>query len=202
MLKKEVNIAIIAILVIALAIIGVSVYNILTKEQVVIQEDISEPGVVVPEPKPAAVEKPVEIEELPKTITILISRNSFDKPEIVIQPGTKVIWENTDTRQHVILDKRDQLQFRNIKKILNYGDTFEYTFNDAGVYEIIEANFGIKGKVIVQNSDIKSNLITGNVVSNLEVDGFNFFLTSLNLLVITLAALVLGFYVSRRRHIK
>jgi plastocyanin len=195
MLKKEANVVIMVILVIALAIIGVSVYNIAFKKEVVVQEYV-EPAVEEPKNVVGEVTN-VQEPEQNKTVTILIYRYDFDKPEIVIEPGTKVVWKNMDTRQHVILDKRDQLQFRTIKKILDYGDTFEYIFDKEGNYDIIEANFGINGKVIV--GDSSSNLITGNVVKNMELNGGSFFLVVVNLLVFTLILLVLGFYVSRHK---
>jgi plastocyanin len=197
MLKKEANIAIIVILVIALAVMGVSVYNIFTKKNVIMQEETAEPVIEEPKNIPGNVVDQAMPEEKEPTVTILIYRYDFDKPEIVIEPGTKVIWKNMDTRQHVILDKRDALQFRTIKKILEYGDTFEYTFNKLGTYEIIEANFGINGRVIVNNK--ASNLITGNAIRNMEFNSGSFFLVAINLLAVTLALLVLGFYISRNK---
>jgi plastocyanin len=198
MQKKEANILLITLLVIALAVIGFSIYNIFMKKEVVIQEEV-QPAVEEPKNIPGDVvdTNQPELAEKSPEITVLVYRYDFDKPEIIIAPGTKVIWKNLDTRQHVILDKRDQLQFRTIKKILDYGETFEYTFEKEGVYDIIEANFGINGKVIVTRD---SNLITGNAIGSMELGGSSFFLVSINLLVFTLLLLVLGFYISKHKN--
>jgi plastocyanin len=213
MIKKEGNIALIFILVIVLIIIGIFMY-----EQINIKEEISRQGI-----QPPIIEKPIEeptkqtpIEEKPveidkKEITILISRFDFDKPEIVIEPGTKVIWKNTDDRRHMITNKRLGL-FRTMRKSLEQGDTFEYVFTQTGTYEILEANFGINGKVIVEkqtqpilitggavvttNSEPIS--ITGYVVKNMEVNGIGFFIVSINIFLITMIVLVAGFYISKR----
>jgi plastocyanin len=200
MAKKEVNILLVIVLSIAIVGIGFLVYNQYSQKGNVVQEtvspqvespkDIGSPGEVVDMSDNSEVSEP-------KQVTILIYRYDFDKPEIVIEPGTTVIWKNMDTRRHVILDKHDALQLRTVKKILEYGDTFEYTFNKVGVYEIIEANFGINGKVIVQETG--SNLITGNAVGGVELSGKSFLIGAINLFVVTLALLVLGFYISRHK---
>lgn len=197
MIRKEVNIILIMVLAIALVVVGISIYNIVSKKDVIVQEETTEPAVEEPKSIVGEVVNMTEFDEVgPKEVTILIYRYDFDKPEVVIEPGTKVIWKNMDTRRHMIADKRIGI-FRNLRKSLEYGDTFEYVFNQTGVYEIIEVNFGINGKVIVTNN---ANQITGNVVKDMEFSGGSFFLFSINLLVITLALLILGFYISRNRH--
>ena len=155
MITKEVNIALAIILIIAISILGISIYSHYTKEEI-IQEELTQ-ETINEIPEEPVIEKPILVEE-PKEITIFISRYEFDKPEIIIEPGTKVIWTNTDDRNHMITNKKLGL-FREIRKSLAKGDSFEYTFNDPGTYEILEANFGINGKVIVENKDI--NMITG-----------------------------------------
>jgi|TARA_B100002003_G_C13999369_1_gene482514 plastocyanin len=189
-MSKEVSIPLILVLVVAISILGLSVYNQYGTEEIIQEEIIEEE--LVEEP---IVEKPVIVEE-PKEITVFISRFEFDKSEITIEPGTKVIWVNTDERRHMITNKRIGL-FRTMRKSLEKGDTFEYTFNDPGTYEILEANFGINGKVIVENTNM--GLVTGSVIGELEVNGANFLLLSINLFVITLLVLVIGFYVSRHK---
>jgi len=192
MVNKGVKIAVyalVAIIIIAVAFFTCNYYS---------QKKSVEPVKGAEETKAPVIEQPepiIEAAEQKKEVLIQIFRYEFDKPEITITPETKVIWKNMDTRNHVILDKRDALQFRTIKKVLGYGDTFEYVFEKPGVYDIIEANFGINGKVIVAN-----NLITGNVIKNLEVNGTGFILLSINIFVFTVLALVLGFYLSRKSH--
>ncbi|TKJ17675.1 hypothetical protein CEE44_04045 [Candidatus Woesearchaeota archaeon B3_Woes] len=186
-MKKRHDIALILIVLLGIATIGFSLYDYLNKEEVqeVAVEEVSEEP-VVEEPKLLG----------PNEVLIQIFRNKFDKTEITIETGTKVIWKNMDTRRHMITNKRLGL-FRTMRKSLEYGDTFEYTFNEPGIYEILEANFGINGYVIVEEP--KPNLITGYVVSNLELNGLSFLLISINLFVITALALVIGFHISRKQ---
>ena len=190
MISKEVNIALILVAIVFISVLGISIYNQMNKEDL-IQEEIIEETII----EDPVVEKPNLIEEQ-KEVTIFISRTEFDKPEITIEPGTKVIWVNTDDRLHMITNKRIGL-FREMRKSLEKGDTFEYTFNDPGTYEILEANFGINGKVIVQKENI--GLITGSVIGEMEVNGGSFLLLAINLIVITLVVLIVGFYVSRHK---
>jgi plastocyanin len=191
-MKKEVSIGLILLLVVALLIIGISIYRQYTQPEEIIQDGAEEEEKEVVE---IEVEEEPEIKE-PSEVIISISRFEFDKPEITIKPGTTVIWNNTDTRKHMITNKTIGL-FRRMRKSLEFGDTFEYTFNEPGVYEILEANFGINGKVIVE---AEPNLITGQVVKNIEVNGLGFLLVSLNLFGISMVALIAGFYFSRRHH--
>ncbi len=188
MITKEGNPALLIALALAFVIIGLFAY-----EQFYNPEIIEKEVIIGEEPEPV-VEKPSPPGTQPRDITIYISRFEFDKPEVIIEQGMKVIWENTDTRRHMITNKRIGL-FRDMRKSLEYGDSFEYQFNDPGTYEILEANFGINGKVIVREKEY--DMITGYIVKNIEVKGLSFLLISLNLLVITALALVIGFHISR-----
>ena len=140
---KEVNISLALILALAIIILAVSIYQGVKEpeeiiEEIAVEEDIENDTRII------VVEEPVEIEE-EKEIIIQIYRYEFDKPEIIIEPGTKVIWNNTDTRRHMITNKRIGL-FRQIRVSLDQGDTFEYVFEEPGTYDILEANFGINGR--------------------------------------------------------
>ena len=193
---KEVNISLALILALAIIILAVSIYQGVKEpeeiiEEIAVEEDIENDTRII------VVEEPVEIEE-EKEIIIQIYRYEFDKPEIIIEPGTKVIWNNTDTRRHMITNKRIGL-FRQIRVSLDQGDTFEYVFEEPGTYDILEANFGINGKVIVEEN---SNSITGYVIHSMEVNGVGFLLFTLNLFVLTGIALVAGFYISRHKKVK
>ena len=183
-MNKRHEIALIFIILLWIATIVFSVYDYLNKDEVqeVAVEEVSEPQPFVEEPKLIGSNE----------VLIQIFRNEFDKKEITIEAGTKVIWENMDSRRHMITNKRIGL-FRTMRKSLEKGDTFEYTFNEPGTYEILEANFGINGKVIVEKP--KPNMITGYVVSSLELNGLSFLLISINLFVVTTLALVICFHV-------
>ena len=188
MIKKESVVPLVLVLLLAVIVIGVSIYDqmIMDEDEIiqeeVIEEDMEKPvEVVVEEPEP----------EKPKEIVINIMRYEFDKPEVVIPVGTKVIWNNTDTRRHMITNKRIGL-FRMMRKSLELGDTFEYTFDEPGTYEILEANFGIHALVIVE----EENQITGGVIG---VSSSSFLVFAINLFLITLIILVVGFYVSKHK---
>ncbi|MCK4521498.1 MAG: hypothetical protein KAU20_02910 [Nanoarchaeota archaeon] len=208
MIKKEGNIALIIVIIIALVIIGFSVYNSTQKEEEV-SETIEEK--VEWEPEGEAEEKTEEAavaEEVPKEIVVSISRFKFDKPEIIIEPGTKVIWNNTDTRKHMITNKYLGL-FRNMRKSLGYGDTFEYTFNEPGVYYILEANFGINGKIIVGKNVVNADVIVkkknesgiqsiiGNIVKDLQRGKTNSLTILFTVLLFTTIVFFIGFYKHR-----
>ena len=193
---KEVNVGLGLLLALAIIILAVSIYQGVKEpeeiiEEVAVEEEIENNTRLV------VIEEPVEIEE-EKEVIIQISRFEFDQPEITIEPGTKVIWNNTDTRRHMITNKRIGL-FRQMRVSLEQGDTFEYIFDEPGTYEILEANFGINGKVIVEEN---SNSITGYMIHSMEVNGVGFLLFTLNLFVLTGIALVAGFYISRHKKVK
>lgn len=241
MIKKEKNLAVILVLLLAFVIIGIPYLeksNELNGEvqEVIIEEEpvkITETSVNVPiETKPVVSKKPITL-SAKKEVVIQISRFDFDKPKITIDAGTTVIWENIDSRRHIITNKNIGL-FKTIRKSLKQGERFDYTFNEPGVYEILEANFGIKGVIIVkeksnivtgmvanteelnENMVVKNinfvpeqelvvkktgsnQIVTGNMVKNVEVDSLKFILFSINLFALTMAALIIGFYLSRNK---
>ena len=175
------------LLVIAIVAISIPIYNRLKPIA-----EVPAPAEEIPKEVPVQETKEPE-QEAAKEITVHISRFEFDQPNITIEPGTKVIWVNDDTRRHVITNPHLNL-FYDIKKILEQGDTFEYTFTKQGTYEILEANFGIHGVVIVKANSYDK--ITGYMVYNLETKGTDLLTTSLNLFVIVSMLLLIGFYLN------
>ena len=192
MKKREINIGLGLILALAIIIISISIYQGIKEPEEIIEEPIIEEESLTRE---IVIEEPEEIIELPKEVIIQIYRFEFDKPEVVIETGTKVIWNNTDSRRHMITNKRIGL-FRQMIVSLDQGESFEYIFEEPGTYEILEANFGINGKIIVEDN---SNSITGYVIHSMEVSGVGFLLFALNMFGITAVALVAGFYFSRHK---
>lgn len=175
------------LLVIAVISTGIVLYKSSKEEPVEVveipaaEESVKEPVQEVKE----------SVKEAPKEVTIHISRYDFDNANITIATGTKVIWVNDDSRKHMITNPRLGL-FREMRKSLEEGDTFEYTFDKAGTYEILEANFGIRGIIIVKDNNYDP--ITGYVVYNLNTEGTKLLKSSVNLLTIVLGILILGFY--------
>ena len=207
MMTKRGRWILIAVLIVALAVIGLVLYQQMVSKEKIVQEEIKVDSVQEPvkavEP---AIEEPAPIKTPSKEITIEISRFAFDKPEVTVPVGTKVIWKNTDERRHMITNPTIGL-FRTLRKSLEQGDTFEYIFTEPGTYEILEANFGIRGLVIVEDTGSSSlvakagnnDLITGYIVKQIEINGLSFMLISTNLFVITAILLVIAFYISRRK---
>lgn len=192
--KKRVFVVVL-VLALVLVIISTFLYSEFGKQRETEEKTTPErfSKEVTEEPEETAVGELEIVKEEPKEVVIQILRFEFDKPEVVIEPGTKVIWKNTDTRRHMITNKRIGL-FRKMRKSLSYGDTFEYTFNKAGTYEILEANFGINGRVIVK----EGNLITGGAVKSVDVNSNGVVLASAGILALTATTLGVGFYVSKK----
>ncbi len=188
--KKRVFVVVL-VLVLVFIIIGTSLYDQFSQNGKITSEETPEEVTEEPE-EPIAEELEIVVEE-PNDVVIQISRFEFDRPEVVIVPGTKIIWKNTDSRRHIITNKRLGL-FRELRKSLSYGDTFEYTFNEAGTYDILEANFGINGKVIVR----ERNLITGNAVKSMDINANSVVLSSVGILALTATTIGVGFYVSKK----
>ncbi len=106
------------------------------------------PDVTPPEVPPVEPEGPVEVEE-PEVVggaaDVQILRAGFDPEELTVSAGTVVTWKNMDNRVHITL-----LVGGERSPSLNEGDTFEYKFEEAGTYEIMDAVFKFKGTVIVE----------------------------------------------------
>lgn len=73
-------------------------------------------------------------------VTVIVSDdhgNSFDPAAIEIDPGTTVVWEWEDSGHsatHEPLGDEDQLWD---SEVLNAGDEYDYTFDDAGDYAYV-----------------------------------------------------------------
>ena len=81
------------------------------------------------------------IAETPKgEIEILVK--GFDPTELTVKKGTTVKWVNTAPAVRIL---GGNVRSPNLKS----GDTFEYTFDKAGEYTIIEVLSKARGKVIV-----------------------------------------------------
>ena len=91
-------------------------------------------------------ETPVEEEKLVGgAAEVQILKAGFDPEELIVSAGTVVTWKNMDNRVHITL-----LVGGERSPSLNEGDTFEYKFEEAGTYEIMDAVFKFKGTVIVE----------------------------------------------------
>ena len=118
-----------------------------------VQEQPTEPS--APDATPPPVEQPpvepegpVEVEE-PEVVggaeDVQVLRGGFDPEELTVSAGTVVTWKNMDDRVHIILLVGGERGPR-----LEEGDIFEYEFEEAGTYEVMDSIFGFKGTVIVE----------------------------------------------------
>lgn len=102
------------------------------------EESITEPE--TPPEAPVEEEKPVG-----GAADVQVLRAGFDPEELTVSVGTVVTWKNMDDRVHIILLVGGERSPR-----LNEGDTFEYEFEEAGIYTIMDSVFGFKGTVTVE----------------------------------------------------
>lgn len=163
------------------------------KEVIAVEEVVEEaPEEAVAELPEEAAE---ETKEGPKEAVIEIKWKSFEPTgELTIEKGTTVIWKNADTespsRTHLISANHWAFKSGNLKE----GDSFNHTFNDLGVYEYVDAIYGIRGKItVVKKGSIP---ITGNVIGATAVTSIG---NSLILALLVLVLLSLGFEMYRKR---
>lgn len=83
------------------------------------------------------------------TAEVTIDNIAFSPAEIAIPAGTTVRWTNREKVQHTVRSKDELFD----SGILERGDTFEYRFDDEGVYDYICAlHPSMKGRVAVSAS--------------------------------------------------
>lgn len=85
----------------------------------------------------------------PDLVHVIIEDLAFKPDEIEISAGTTVRWTNRDDFQHTVRSKDELFD----SGIMEHGDTFEYTFDGAGVFDYICAlHPSMKGRVTVSGS--------------------------------------------------
>ena len=115
-------------------------------------EETVTPEVTPPAEEPIAEpETPTEelVEEEPEVVItgkdVQILRAGFDPEELTVSAGTVVTWKNMDDRIHIVVLVGGERSPR-----LESEDTFEYKFEEAGTYQVMDAIFGFKGTVTVE----------------------------------------------------
>lgn len=84
-------------------------------------------------------------EVVQKKNTVVIQNYAFNPSTITISKGTTITWTNEDSSPHAL--KSDIFE----SETLNNGDSFTYTFNDAGTFEYIcSIHPSMKGTIVVQ----------------------------------------------------
>ena len=100
------------------------------------------------EQPPIEPEGPVEVEE-PEVVggaaDVQILSRGFDPEELTVSTGTVVTWKNMDKGAHIVNIIGKQTSPR-----LETEGTFEYKFEEAGTYTVMDAVIHFKGTVIVK----------------------------------------------------
>ena len=170
-LIKENKTSFLIILIILLIVALLFVAFVINKEkQAMVQEPtvISDVGRAIQEPE-ISVEQTFEIQEPPKPTIVYVDMKGFNPIKLTISAGTTITFTSVDSRRHVInhdlfkLTYGTGLNVENDRALDKEGDTFSYTFNDAGVYKIIDAVFGKYVEITVEKP--VTPLITGQVIS-------------------------------------
>ncbi|MCJ7472114.1 MAG: cupredoxin family copper-binding protein [Actinobacteria bacterium] len=76
---------------------------------------------------------------------VIIENFAFNPSDLTIKVGDTVTWTNNDGAAHTV--KMDTFESDNLSK----GDSFSFTFSDAGAFEFIcGVHPSMKGKIIVE----------------------------------------------------
>jgi len=158
------------VMLIAVAVTFTNNYTVKPESQ---QPSVIEPSDTAPSKPEVIVEEPIVLqpeEPQTETHTIEIINYNFVPEELTINVGDTVTWvnkdtltvgENTDYRVHVVAGHYGK--FRSPRLLV--GDTYSYTFAEAGTYTYTDAvspsNTGI-AKIIVKEPGLEG--ITGNLI--------------------------------------
>ncbi|MBD3310547.1 hypothetical protein GF351_04970 [Candidatus Woesearchaeota archaeon] len=77
-----------------------------------------------------------------------VHRYSLSEPEITIRQGTTVRWINRNSRRHLIVIQKPE--YVKGTPMEGNGSSWNYTFDIPGEYQYVEAVFGLRGKVMVE----------------------------------------------------
>jgi len=99
----------------------------------------------IAEPETPAEEEVEEPEVVAGAADVQVLREGFDPEELTVSAGTVVTWKNMDDRIHIVVLVGGERSPR-----LESEDTFEYKFEEAGTYQVMDAIFGFKGTVTVE----------------------------------------------------
>ena len=84
-----------------------------------------------------------------ETITVRISGMRFEPANLTVKPGTRINWVQGDRMPHTVTGKGNGLR----SNTLQSGQTFSYTFNEAGRYDYAcDFHPSMRGAVVVEES--------------------------------------------------
>jgi len=76
---------------------------------------------------------------------VQVLRAGFDPEELAVSIGTVVTWKNMDNRVHIV-----SVIGKDTSPRLEEGHIFEYEFEEAGTYQVMDIIFGFRGTVTVE----------------------------------------------------
>ena len=109
------------------------------------------PNTLAPPVKSAAQSGPTTVSSDSKpaaeTITVRISGMRFEPANLTVKPGTRVNWVQGDRMPHTVSGKGNGLR----SNTLQSGQTFSFTFNEAGRYDYAcDFHPSMRGAVVVE----------------------------------------------------
>lgn len=120
-------------------------------------------------PPPPSSQSPPEKENLKSDITI--ENFSFNPADLSVKKGTTVVWTNKDSVKHTVVSASKEMgaarapadsDFKS--EALNKGESFEFQFNKAGVYDYIcGIHPYMKGRITVVEENNNSETLKNNM---------------------------------------
>lgn len=126
---------------ILLLIVGCQKEVPIEEEEVIVEEPTTPTGAVIAE---TAILKMFEVQ--------ILGRNGFDPDVLTVKVGDGIIFINNDPREKaaVITFKKDNLQKFINTELIQPGDGYQMTFEEAGTYNYWTIGYGVRAKLIVQ----------------------------------------------------
>jgi plastocyanin len=117
------------------------------EEAAEIQEDLAEGTDVVTTPGAEGADA-----GMGDRVEVAMINTTFEPNEITVQPGTTVVWTNEDTFAHTVTSGAGEIADGMFDSgTLESGQTYEYTFDEPGIYEYFcSLHPGMVGTVVVQ----------------------------------------------------
>ena len=112
-------------------------------------KEVEPEPVVVPEPEPEPEPEPVPV--VPEGKTIELEKFDISVADVTVEAGATVTWEIKGDTKHRIQVKLDK-EVLESSEILEDGDSYSYTFDEAGEYAWLSAPYAgiVRGTVTVE----------------------------------------------------
>jgi plastocyanin len=91
--------------------------------------------------------QPEEEAQAPAVKEVIIDSKRLEPEELTISEGETVTWRKIDDRSHRLIENNGLFESGDQ---LYTGNTFSFTFDEAGTYKYIDSAFGTRGKIIVE----------------------------------------------------